>query len=355
MRLKKALSLTLALVMSLAMAVPAFAAPITAYGGDGFPVYISDGSKAGKLTYKGADGFTYARDLYLVPVGATLSLDSGAETLATTFVYRFSQDASGNLQMGSSSDPGIPQFTNGSITFGAGLEGYWFISVGAVFFDGFIIKVGDGASTTPTEPEKPTEPTTPVEPEKPTEPTTPVEPVKPAEPTTPVEPVKPAEPTTPVEPVKPTEPTTPVEPEKPTEPTTPVEPVKPPVIAPNPGAAGTYTVKKGDTWSSICTNFYGTNAQRYTLMKANKGVSLKEGAVITLPEKLGKDTLIPAPTPAAGEKLYTVQAGDTLGKIAAAEYGQTSQYKAIFERNTDRLKNSNSIYEGQVIVLPAKG
>ena len=307
MRLKKALSLTLALVMSLAMAVPAFAAPITAYGGDGFPVYISDGSKAGKLTYKGADGFTYARDLYLVPVGATLSLDSGAETLATTFVYRFSQDASGNLQMGSSSDPGIPQFTNGSITFGAGLEGYWFISVGAVFFDGFIIKVGDGASTTPTEPEKPTEPTTPVEPEKPTEPTTPV------------------------------------------------EPVKPPVIAPNPGAAGTYTVKKGDTWSSICTNFYGTNAQRYTLMKANKGVSLKEGAVITLPEKLGKDTLIPAPTPAAGEKLYTVQAGDTLGKIAAAEYGQTSQYKAIFERNADRLKNSNSIYEGQVIVLPAKG
>ena len=319
MRLKKALSLTLALVMSLAMAVPAFAAPITAYGGDNFPVYISDGSKEGQLTYKGTDGLTYTRDLYQVPVGATLSLDSMSVELATTFVYRFSQDASGNLQMGSSSAPGTPQFTNGSITFGAGLEGYWYISVGAIFFDGFIIKVGGGTSTTPTEPEKPTEPTTPVEPEKPTEPTTPVEP------------------------------------EKPTEPTTPVEPVKPPVIAPNPGAAGTYTVKKGDTWSSICTNFYGTNAQRYTLMKANKGVSLKEGAVITLPEKLGKDTLIPAPTPAAGEKLYTVQAGDTLGKIAAAEYGQTSQYKAIFERNADRLKNSNSIYEGQVIVLPAKG
>ena len=40
------------------------------------------------------------------------------------------------------------------------------------------------------------------------------------------------------------------------------------------------------------TNFYGTNAQRYALQKANKGVALKEGAVITLPEKLGKDTLI---------------------------------------------------------------
>ncbi len=29
-------------------------------------------------------------------------------------------------------------------------------------------------------------------------------------------------------------------------------------------------------------------------------------------------------------------------------------YKAIFERNADRLKNANTIYEGQVIVLPAK-
>ena len=30
------------------------------------------------------------------------------------------------------------------------------------------------------------------------------------------------------------------------------------------------------------------------------------------------------------------------------------KYKAIFERNADRLVNSNTIYEGQVIVLPAK-
>lgn len=42
-------------------------------------------------------------------------------------------------------------------------------------------------------------------------------------------------------------------------------------------------MKKGDTWENICTN-----AQRYALQKANKGVALKEGAVITLPEKLGK-------------------------------------------------------------------
>ena len=113
-------------------------------------------------------------------------------------------------------------------------------------------------------------------------------------------------------------------------------------------------MKKGDSWSSICTNFYGTNAQRYELMKANKNTALKEGTVITLPEKLGKAILLPAPAAAEGEKLYTVKAGDTLDKIAAAEYGRAGEYQAIFQRNADRLKNANTIYEGQVIVLPAR-
>ena len=30
------------------------------------------------------------------------------------------------------------------------------------------------------------------------------------------------------------------------------------------------------------------------------------------------------------------------------------KYKAIFERNANRFVNTNIIYEGQVIVLPAK-
>ena len=64
--------------------------------------------------------------------------------------------------------------------------------------------------------------------------------------------------------------------------------------------------------------------------------------------------LIAAPAAADGETLYTVKAGDTLGAIAKAAYGDLMKYKAIFERNADRLANANTIYEGQVIVLPAK-
>lgn len=149
---------------------------------------------------------------------------------------------------------------------------------------------------------------------------------------------------------------TPVQPAQPTAPVTPAEPAQPaaPATPAAPDAPGTYTVKKGDTWSTICTNFYGTNAQRYDLMKANKGVKLTEGAVITLPGKLGGAALIAAPVAGAGETLYTVKLGDTLGAIAKATYGDMMKYQAIFERNSDRLKNANTIYEGQVIVLPAK-
>ncbi len=55
-----------------------------------------------------------------------------------------------------------------------------------------------------------------------------------------------------------------------------------------------------------------------------------------------------------GETLYTIQLGDTLGKIAAKEYGAVADAKYIQERNADRVKNINTIFEGQTIVLPAK-
>ena len=49
-----------------------------------------------------------------------------------------------------------------------------------------------------------------------------------------------------------------------------------------------------------------------------------------------------------------VKTGDTLNAIAKTTDGDLMMYKAIFERNADRLVNANTIYEGQVIVLPAK-
>ena len=138
--------------------------------------------------------------------------------------------------------------------------------------------------------------------------------------------------------------------ETPTAPTTPAAPETPAA----PATAGAYTVKKGDTYGTIALNNYGTYGVWSELYKANKGAKLTEGATLVLPETLGKVARINAPVAASGETLYTVKAGDTLGTIAKATYGDVVKYKAIFERNADRLVNANTIYEGQVIVLPAK-
>ena len=146
------------------------------------------------------------------------------------------------------------------------------------------------------------------------------------------------------------QPTAPAQPTAPTQPTAPAQPEQPAA----PVAAGSYTVKKGDTYGTIALNNYGTYGVWSELYKANKGVKLTEGATLVLPEKLGKVARINAPAAASGETLYTVKAGDTLGAIAKATYGDVMKYKTIFERNADRLVNANTIYEGQVIVLPVK-
>lgn len=163
----------------------------------------------------------------------------------------------------------------------------------------------------------------------------------------------PAEPTTPAEPEQPTQPEAPTEPTTPVTPTTPAAPAEPTAPA-TPAPAGTYTVKKGDTYGTIALNNYGTYGAWQQLYKANNYAKLTEGAQLVLPETLGKVAKIAAPAAAAGETLYTVKAGDTLGAIAKTVYGDVMQYKNIFERNADRLVNANTIYEGQVIVLPAK-
>lgn len=57
-----------------------------------------------------------------------------------------------------------------------------------------------------------------------------------------------------------------------------------------------------------------------------------------------------APAPAA--TMYTVQTGDTLGKIARAHYGDAAKYPTIFEANRPLLSDPDKIYPGQVLRIP---
>lgn len=49
---------------------------------------------------------------------------------------------------------------------------------------------------------------------------------------------------------------------------------------------------------------------------------------------------------------YTVQAGDTLGKIAQQHYGSAGKYTVIFEANKPMLKDPDKIYPGQSLRIP---
>lgn len=52
-------------------------------------------------------------------------------------------------------------------------------------------------------------------------------------------------------------------------------------------------------------------------------------------------------------KFHTVEAGDTLSKIAKDEYGDANKYNKIFEANKPMLKSPDKIYPGQVLRIPS--
>jgi len=51
---------------------------------------------------------------------------------------------------------------------------------------------------------------------------------------------------------------------------------------------------------------------------------------------------------------YTVQKGDTLGKISMKIYGTSRKWKEIFEANRDRLQNPDRLKVGQVLRIPSR-
>src|SRR4029453_16768271 len=56
---------------------------------------------------------------------------------------------------------------------------------------------------------------------------------------------------------------------------------------------------------------------------------------------------------APAARTYTVQAGDTLSKIAKAQLGSAGDYMKIFEANRDQLSDPDKIKPGQVLKIPA--
>lgn len=70
---------------------------------------------------------------------------------------------------------------------------------------------------------------------------------------------------------------------------------------------------------------------------------------------LSIDPSLPAPAEKPAAQKYTVQAGDSLSKIAKRLYGNADAYMKIFEANKDQLSDPNKIQVGQELVIPPAG
>jgi ABC-type amino acid transport substrate-binding protein len=56
--------------------------------------------------------------------------------------------------------------------------------------------------------------------------------------------------------------------------------------------------------------------------------------------------------PVAGRRTYTVRAGDTLSRIAAAELMDVTRWREIWDLNRERVANENLIYPRLVLIMP---
>lgn len=297
--LKKAMSFLMAAVLCVGLSVPAYAASETVKSGDGSVTLSEVTSKETRTLNIGGKDETVV--VYYCPSGTKVTIKPGAsDTIGYGSSYYSLVGSSYNADIGG---PGA--------SFTVGASGYPLEEYYAVIGGESVYVMPNGKAQNPAKEDKPAQDTTAK---------------------TPAAAPVPAAPAAAAAPVY-------------------------------SGSGLVHTVKSGDTFGAMALNYYGdmtcwpaiynVNADAINAAK-NKQIYVGMELVIPTAVKHG-DKNISAVAPAvagSGEKLYTVRDGDTLGMIALAEYKDMSKYQAIFDRNADRLENANTIYAGQIIVLP---
>ena len=99
-----------------------------------------------------------------------------------------------------------------------------------------------------------------------------------------------------------------------------------------------------------------TEAEKNEIWNAIKTIPTWQKDIVADIQVTGGPAVAAAAAPAASApataRTYTVQAGDTLSKIAKEHLGSASSYMKIFELNKDQLSDPDKIKPGQVLRLP---
>ena len=147
-----------------------------------------------------------------------------------------------------------------------------------------------------------------------------------------------------------------------------------------------YAVNEGDSLATIARKFYGAEqggkkasvdlifqANRKVLKSPdeinigqelvsppppvsgkNKSASVFSGPEFTQTDSVGKRHLLTGSEQPRQYKWHTVQDGENLWRIAAAELGDGSRYGEIVKLNGDVLKNEDSLEVGMRLKMPAR-
>ncbi len=128
-----------------------------------------------------------------------------------------------------------------------------------------------------------------------------------------------------------------------------------------------YTIKSGQTLSSIAGEVYGNSRFYVAILRANPGLNpnrLKPGDKITLPDAAEVNPEVSSAavngtgpiverTAASNGRTYTVKAGDTLYAISKELFGTPRQASAIYDLNKQTIgPNEARLKQGMVLKLP---
>lgn len=128
-----------------------------------------------------------------------------------------------------------------------------------------------------------------------------------------------------------------------------------------------WVIKEGDTLESIAEAKYGSRSFVGLISQANPDArpsALRVGKKLVLPPKPEKkaDEALAGPkagtggeSPVAtvnGQKVYTVQAGDTLSGISTKVYNTSRYVQQIYEANRDRMADPSTLYVGAKLTMP---
>jgi nucleoid-associated protein YgaU len=118
----------------------------------------------------------------------------------------------------------------------------------------------------------------------------------------------------------------------------------------------TYTVKAGDTLTSIAGALYGQQRSWVDIAQANPLVDprqLQIGQVLRLPGSTGVVRQNPTQIQSTNTVIYTVRPRDTLYSIARKHYNDSTLWRAIFNANRAAIGNNpNNVPAGMRLVIP---